>query len=235
VTATLLAVLLAGSLVQSVVAAASVWMARAPASGDAVASLQEWSRRGNVLVLVLDSLQSDVFEDVLEAEPRLRDELDGFRHYRLASSNGPTTYLSLPTIHGGRPYEPGRSVVQFYREAVYEGSVLNRLASAGYRTSYAVGIGDCPKSVAICTSSASLARSRVEWSSPRPHRSSTSVSPRASRRLREAVLRTAAARSPGPVAGTSPSGPWARRPPSSGSPRPRPRPTLLRRPRSSTP
>jgi hypothetical protein len=162
VVAALLAALLAGSLVQSLVSAASAWRVRAPASSEAVAALLEWSRSGNVLILVLDSLQSDVFEDVLAAEPRLRDDLDGFRHYRLASSGGPTTYLSLPTIHGGRPYRPGQSATQFYREAVYEGSVLNRLAGAGFRTSYAVSIGDCPKSVASCTGTAELARSRVE-------------------------------------------------------------------------
>ncbi len=157
-----LAVLVAGSLVPALVAAASTRGTKRPGAADAVASLQEWSRSGNVLVIVLDSLQSDVFEDALRAEPGLRVALDGFRHYRLASSSGPTTYLSLPTIHGGRLYEPGRSAVQFYREAVYEGSVLNRLAAAGHRTSYAVSIGDCPKAVASCTGTAELARSRVE-------------------------------------------------------------------------
>ena len=176
VVTTLLAVLLGGSLVQSVGAAASAWRAQPARARDAVVSVLEWSRNGNVLVLVLDSLQSDVFEDVLEAEPRLRDELDGFRYYRLASSNGPTTYLSLPTIHGGRSYDPGQSWPEFYREAVYEGSVLNRLAEAGYRTSYAVGIGSCPKAVASCVGTLELARSRVEVPSRTPRGCSTSGS-----------------------------------------------------------
>ena len=162
VVTTLLAVLLAGSLAQSLGAAASAWGGTRRSARDAVTSTLEWSRNGNVLILVLDSLQSDVFADVLEAEPRLRDELDGFRYYRLASSNGPTTYLSLPTIHGGGPYEPGKTMAEYYRAAVYEGSVLNRLAKAGYRTSYAVGVGSCPKAVASCVSMLELARSRVE-------------------------------------------------------------------------
>jgi hypothetical protein len=158
----LLAALLAGSLLQSLVSGASVWSAKAPSSRHGVASLLEWSRKENVLVLILDSLQSDVFEEVLEAEPRLRDELDGFRHFRLASSSAPTTYLSVPTIHSGFPYQVGQSVDQFYEEAVHEGSVLNRLASAGYRTAYAVGIDGCPKAVASCVSTAELSRSRVQ-------------------------------------------------------------------------
>jgi hypothetical protein len=160
--ASLLAVLLAGSLAQSLATAASAWRSTPPASRSDAASLREWSRSGNVLVVILDSMQSDVFGEALQVEPRLRGELEGFRFYRLASSSSPTTYLSLPTIHGGRAYEPGKSVRDFYREAVYEGSVLNRFAAAGYRTSYAVGIGECPKAVDDCTATAELARSRAD-------------------------------------------------------------------------
>jgi hypothetical protein len=158
----LLGGLLAGSLVQSVADAARGARAVSRNPGAGAAALLEWSREGNVLVLVLDSLQSDVLEDALAAEPRLREALDGFRHYRLASSNGPTTYLSLPTIHSGSPYQPGQSAAEFYREAVKEGSVLNRLARAGYRTSYAVAVGDCPSAVLGCTGTAALATSRPE-------------------------------------------------------------------------
>jgi hypothetical protein len=162
VAATVLGVLLSGSLVQSLATAASAWGSKPPASGSAVSSLLEWSRRGNVLVLVLDAFQSDVFEDVLQAEPHLRDELDGFRYYRLASSTAPTTYLSVPTIHGGFVYRPGQSILDFYREAVVEGSVLNRLATAGYRTSYSLLMRECPRSVGDCTATVELARTRVE-------------------------------------------------------------------------
>ncbi len=160
VVATLLAVLLGGSLVQSVVASASIWRANAPASQDAVVALREWSREGNVLILILDTLQSDVFEDVLEAEPGLREELDGFRFYRAASSSSPTTYLSLPTIHAGVQYDPARSAGEFYRHSISEGSVLNRLADAGYRVSYAMSLAPCPKAVASCLSTDELGHSR---------------------------------------------------------------------------
>jgi len=159
---TLLAVLLGGSLLESVGMAASVWRVAPPASRSDVDAALEWSPNGNVLIIILDSLQSDVFEDVLESQPRLRQELDGFRYYRLATSSSPTTYLSLPTIHSGKPYDSYESVVQFYQEEVYEGSVLNRLAGAGYRVSYASGVGPCPKAVASCFGIAELARSRGE-------------------------------------------------------------------------
>lgn len=158
---TFLAVLLGGSLVRSVGVAVSAWNANPPASAAAVSSVVEWSRKGNVLVLILDSLQSDIFEEVLETRPLLREQLDGFRYYRHASSNSPTTYLSVPTIHSGQVYDPDRSAAEFYQEAIHEHSVLNRFVAAGYRVSYAMGAGNCPKAVVDCVGTAELARSRV--------------------------------------------------------------------------
>lgn len=157
---TVLAVLLGGSIVQSVAAAASSWRPGPPASETAVATLLEWSREENVLIVVLDSLQSRVFEEVLEAEPGLRERLDGFRFYRSASSNSPTTYLSLPAIHSGRRYDPTESAREFYRESIHEGSVLNRLADAGYRVSYAKAMDPCPSAVTSCLGALGLGRSR---------------------------------------------------------------------------
>jgi hypothetical protein len=162
VVTTLLAVLLGGSLVQAIVVAASTWRSRPPASAAAVACVLEWSRKGNVLVLILDTLQSDIFQDVLEAQPGLRQQLDGFRYYRYASSNSPTTYLSLPTIHSGQLYDPNESAWVFYNQVVREHSVLNRFAAAGYEASYASGIGICPNAVANCPRTLDLARSRGE-------------------------------------------------------------------------
>jgi hypothetical protein len=161
VATTFLAVLLAGSLVRSVGVAASVWNASPPASDAAARSVLEWSRHGNVLVLILDSVSSDIFEEVLETQPLLRAQLDGFRYYRHASSNSPTTFLSLPTIHSGRVYDPERPAEGFFKEEIREHSVLNRFAGAGYRVSYAMGILTCPKAVEHCVGTAELARSRV--------------------------------------------------------------------------
>lgn len=158
---TILAVLLGGSIVQSAGAAVS-WRPGPAASDTAKATLLEWSREENVLIVVLDTLQSRVFEEVLEAEPALREELDGFRFYRSASSPSPTTYLSLPAIHSGQRYDPTQSARQYYRESIRDGSVLNRLVSAGYQVSYAMAMGPCPVAVGSCLGTRGLALSRRE-------------------------------------------------------------------------
>lgn len=158
---TLLGVLLAGTLGRSLVVGVSAWNARPPASAAAIRSVLEWSRTENVLVLILDSLQSDVFEDVLEERSALRGQLDGFRYYRHASSSSPTTYLSVPTIHSGRVYEPGQSAADFFRDAIGAHSVLNRFVESGYRVSYASSVGTCPTAVVDCVGAPELARSRL--------------------------------------------------------------------------
>lgn len=159
---TLLAVLLGGALVQSAVAASSAWRASPRASETAAATLLEWSREGNVLILIMDTLQADVFEEVLEVEPRLREALDGFRLYRAASSSSPTTYLSLPAIHSGHQYRSDRSAQEFFHESIHGESVLNRLAETGYRVSYAMNLQPCPEAVEDCMSLPVLGRSRGE-------------------------------------------------------------------------
>jgi hypothetical protein len=162
VTVVALAILLAGSLVQSGADAVSAWRAGAPASGDPSAGLLEWSRKGNVAIILLDSLQADVFEDVLEAEPHLREELDGFRFYRSATSGSAHTYLSLPTIHSGRQYDSAQPAPRFFQDTIREHSVLTRLADAGYRVGYARSLGPCPRGIADCLSLGELRHSRGE-------------------------------------------------------------------------
>jgi hypothetical protein len=158
---TFLALVLAGSLVQSIAATAAAWRVRPPTAPAAAAAALQWSRRGNVLILILDSLQSDVFEDALAEQPRLREQLDGFRYYRFASSSSPTTFLSLPTIHSGRSYDPNESARAFFEQAVRDESVLSRLAAAGYSASYAWSVGACPTATR-CVPLLDLVHSRGE-------------------------------------------------------------------------
>lgn len=161
ITTTFLSVLLCGSVLRAGEMAASTWNVISPPPESAALSLVEWSRHGNVIILILDSLQSDVFDEIVLNRPALGRQLDGFRYYRQASSSSPTTYLSLPTIHSGRVYDPRLSVVDFFVDAIREHSVLNRFAAAGYRVSCAMDGATCPKAVGNCLGVAALTRSRL--------------------------------------------------------------------------
>jgi hypothetical protein len=55
----------------------------------------------NLVVILLDALQSDVFAEVLDENPDIREAFDGFTYYRNTLGVGRSTYVALPTIHSG--------------------------------------------------------------------------------------------------------------------------------------
>lgn len=103
------------------------------------------STRGNVLVVLMDSLQSDVFDRVARADDGIRSALEGFTLYRDTSGVAPTTLLSLPAIHSGLPYTPGESLGAYYDRTIAKGSFLTRFAELGYEATLVNVIrGVCP-------------------------------------------------------------------------------------------
>lgn len=107
-----------------------------------------FSNDRNVLVVLLDTFQSDFVEEILSDEPALRERFDGFDFHVNASGVAPTTYLSLPTIHSGEVYRPGTSLRAFYDGSVVERSFMNRLSAKGYRSELVNPImNKCPRSI----------------------------------------------------------------------------------------
>lgn len=86
----------------------------------------------NVLVILLDALQSDVFQEAMASDPQLRAAFDGFTYFPNAVAHAPTTYLSLPSIHSGIPFMDGAGIRAAYRERVVEGSFMAQLAAHGW-------------------------------------------------------------------------------------------------------
>ncbi|MDA0204530.1 MAG: hypothetical protein O3A53_08515 [Acidobacteria bacterium] len=115
-----------------------------------VAELFRLSDQKNVLVVVLDTFQSTLFEDYLEKNPSIREDLAGFTFYRDTTGSAPTTYASMPPIHSGVKFDPERSLKATYQELVRSGSFVAQLARSGYHASlvHAV-IGVCPEG-ALC-------------------------------------------------------------------------------------
>lgn len=113
-----------------------------------VEALARFSPDQNVLVVLLDTFQSDFLAAILNAEPGLRERFTGFVNYRQAAGVAPTTYLSLPAIHSGVTYEPGKPLRDYYDRAVVEGSFMNRLVESKFRADLLNPMmNKCPKGV----------------------------------------------------------------------------------------
>jgi Sulfatase len=119
--------------------------------------VSRFSSRMNVLVLLLDGLESGVAERVLAADPSLKASFDGFSFYPDTLSTAPTTALSLPAIHSGEVYDGKGAAREYFSEAIRWRSFLTQFAHAGYEVSLVhPAQGICPDGLTTCTTLASV-------------------------------------------------------------------------------
>ncbi|SCB62068.1 Sulfatase [Rhizobium aethiopicum] len=116
----------------------------------------------NLLVILLDGFPSDVFGQIIKADNKRKEALDGFTYFEDMAAISATTYLALPSIHGGAIYQVGQPLRPYFIDAVGKNSFLTRLAGANY-DSVLVNpmLGVCPES-ATCYLPEALLTSRAE-------------------------------------------------------------------------
>ncbi|WP_157961332.1 sulfatase-like hydrolase/transferase [Microvirga flavescens] len=115
-------------------------------------AVYNFSRDRNLLVVLLDSMQSDFLAELAEEDPRIKTALEGFTYFPDTAGVSTSTYLAVPTIHSGQEYAEGASITEHYRKTIVEGSFINKLAREGFRSSV-VGTykGACPSEAKSCT------------------------------------------------------------------------------------
>ncbi|MDB5619750.1 sulfatase-like hydrolase/transferase [Tardiphaga sp.] len=91
------------------------------------------STTSNVVVIILDTFQSDVFADLLARQPALAQELPGFRYFADTASAFPYTLLSVPSVLTGEDYLNQVPYAKYQSES-YSGpnSIMKRLMDDGY-------------------------------------------------------------------------------------------------------
>jgi hypothetical protein len=101
--------------------------------------MAHFSRTRNVLHIILDSFQADVFKDLLDGPDgaALREALAGFTYFEEHLGTFPATYLAMPVIVSGQVYRNHMPRAQFM-ESAYGGNTLFRAAKgAGYEVDLA--------------------------------------------------------------------------------------------------
>lgn len=114
--------------------------------------LFQFSPEKNLLLVLLDGMQSEIFDEVTKENPEILTALDGFTYYPDTAGVGYSTVLTIPVIHSGQEYEPGKLLKPYFKETVTDGSFMNELASAGYSTALINPLyGVCPSGANLCT------------------------------------------------------------------------------------
>lgn len=80
-------------------------------------SKYDFSPDKNVIILVLDTFQTDIFMELINEYPDLRGTFEGFTYFRNAVGGFPTTELSIPLILTGRSYDNSVPLETFKKNA----------------------------------------------------------------------------------------------------------------------
>lgn len=129
----------------------------APVSNESrIPDIAKLSKTSNVVVVLLDGMQSDVFEEVVRRTPALSSEMKGFTLYANTLGAAPSTFLSMPTVHSGETYD--RSALRpYFQSAVGRHSVLTKIVASGSRGILVNPIQNiCPDQVKCLTSRAAM-------------------------------------------------------------------------------
>jgi len=85
-------------------------------------ALFSFSSKQNVIHIILDELQSNVFDDIINSDiKRYSQELEGFTYFRNTVGAFPTTQFSIPAIFSTKYYMNDIPIPEFF-DTVYTGN-----------------------------------------------------------------------------------------------------------------
>ena len=87
-----------------------------------------FSQRKNILFFLLDGFQTDLFWDIIDKSPDLRNDLQGFTYYPNTTAVFSKTYPTIPLLLTGKTYRKQEPIKTFL-ENVYDESLLTELVN----------------------------------------------------------------------------------------------------------
>ncbi|MBT8080938.1 MAG: LTA synthase family protein [Gammaproteobacteria bacterium] len=102
---------------------------------EALSETYDFSRSRNVLHLVMDGFQTDIFEELIGEDQNRQDfarALEGFTLYRNNLGAFPYTHMSLPALVSGKTYRNHESIETFRASTFGNKSILRSAMAAGY-------------------------------------------------------------------------------------------------------
>jgi hypothetical protein len=97
-------------------------------------SMFDLSTKQNVIHIVLDGFQSDVFEEILAEERQALDRsFSGAVFFANHTGAFPTTIASIPAMLTGRVYRNERNLQNYTHDIFQQGSLFKSLRAAGWR------------------------------------------------------------------------------------------------------
>lgn len=92
----------------------------------------DFSTNKNVILILLDELQSDVFEEIISEHPELEEQFSGFIYYPDTVAGFPFTETSVPNILTGTYYDNSVPFREYIEKSYLGNSIPRILKKRGY-------------------------------------------------------------------------------------------------------
>jgi len=125
-------------------------------SSEEFASIYKFSPERNVMILVLDAFQGDIFQEIINESSHYRDIFEGFTYYRNALSGYSHTSCSVALILTGRYFENTVPMAEFLRKAFLTKSIPRILTRNGYQVDLLGGGSKVYPAKKVVSNSASI-------------------------------------------------------------------------------
>ncbi len=102
--------------------------------------LIRFSASHNLIHIVLDGFQSDVFEELVEGSDRFQEHFKGFTFFREATTSTRVTHLSVPSFISASIYRNQIPAGTFRRQIFKGKNIVRTLADAGYQIDVTSGV-----------------------------------------------------------------------------------------------
>ena len=116
----------------------------------------------NIVVFLLDSLDTLILMDILEKYPELYDKLDGFTFYRNNIANYTNTFPAVTALLTGQPYEDNMHFMDYFEKAWANESLISLLKQNGYDTNLFLDAGTTFGNIELIKDKADNTRYGVE-------------------------------------------------------------------------
>lgn len=93
----------------------------------------EFSKDKNVIVIMLDEIQSDVFYEIIEEDNYYKNIFDDFVYYPDSVTVFPWTVPSIPAMLTGEYYDNSEPFDKYVKKAYSENSLLKNLIDSNYK------------------------------------------------------------------------------------------------------
>jgi len=101
--------------------------------------MYSFSEKQNVILIILDGFQSDIFQEIISENPDYYSTLDGFTFFKETCGAFPTTKMSIPAIFSSRMYKNRMRMSRYISTRINSKTIHRALKRSGFHVDLVCG------------------------------------------------------------------------------------------------